>query len=103
MRQCAGILLMLNLFLIASVSVATAAATKKPNILISDVSESKNRATDMPDEVKELKSMWDKWNAEQAPPSFPKEKPAATKPANRPNKEKRQNKRRNAEAKAAQS
>jgi arylsulfatase A-like enzyme len=71
--------------------------------LTDDVGESKNRAADMPDKVQELKSLWDKWNAEQAPASFPKEKPAATKPANRPNKDKQPNKRRSAKAQAAQS
>src|SRR6188472_653077 len=34
MRKCASIILLLNLFLVASVSVAIASATKKPNILI---------------------------------------------------------------------
>jgi arylsulfatase A-like enzyme len=71
--------------------------------LADDVGESKNRAADMPDKVKELKSLWDKWNAEQAPASFPKEKPAATRPANRPNKDKQPNKRRNGKAQAAAS
>jgi arylsulfatase A-like enzyme len=71
--------------------------------LAEDISESKNRGADMPDKVKELKSLWDKWNAEQARPSFPKEKPAATKPANRANKDKQPNKRRNAKAKATAS
>jgi arylsulfatase A-like enzyme len=71
--------------------------------LANDVSESKNRAPDMPDKVNELKSLWDKWNAEQVPPSFPQEKPAATKPGNRPNKDKQKNKRRNAKAQAAKS
>jgi arylsulfatase A-like enzyme len=69
--------------------------------LADDIGESKNLAADRPDKVKELKSLWDKWNAEQAPPSFPKEKPAATKPANRPKKDKQPNKRRNAKAETA--
>jgi arylsulfatase A-like enzyme len=68
-----------------------------------DVGESKNLASDMPNKVKELKSLWDKWNAEQAPASFPKEKPAAAKPANRPNKDKQPKKRRNAKTQAAKS
>jgi arylsulfatase A-like enzyme len=71
--------------------------------LAEDIGESRNRAADMPDKTKELKSLWDQWNAEQAPPSFPKEKPAATKPANRPNKDKQPNKRKNAKAQAAKS
>ena len=29
--------------------------------------------------MKELQALYDKWNAEQAPPSAPKEKPAAKK------------------------
>lgn len=71
--------------------------------LAEDVGESKNRAADMPDKVKELKSLWDKWNAEQAPASSPKEKPAATKPANKPNEDKQPNKRRKVKAEAAKS
>ena len=68
--------------------------------LANDVSESNNRAPEMRDKVNELKSLWDKWNAEQAAPSFPKEKPAATKAAKRPNKDKQPNKRRKAKAQA---
>jgi arylsulfatase A-like enzyme len=43
--------------------------------LADDISESKNLAADMPDKVSELKSLYDQWNAEQAPPSAPKERP----------------------------
>lgn len=43
--------------------------------LASDISESKNLAADNPDKARELKSLWDKWSAEQAPPSSPKELP----------------------------
>jgi arylsulfatase A-like enzyme len=40
-----------------------------------DKDESKNLAAAEEDKVRELKSMWDEWNAEQQPPSAPKEKP----------------------------
>ena len=52
-----------------------------------DISESKNLAEANPEKVSELKSLWDKWNGEQAPPIAPKEKaknkkkPAAPPPA----------------------
>ena len=51
--------------------------------LADDISESKNLATDMPEKVRELKSLWDTWNAEQAPPSAPKERPNRQRRANR--------------------
>lgn len=41
--------------------------------LVADASEAHNLATEQPEKVKELQSLWDKWNAEQAPPSAPKE------------------------------
>jgi arylsulfatase A-like enzyme len=47
--------------------------------LAADISESKNLAGEQPEKVKELRALYDKWNAEQAPPSAPKEKPAAKK------------------------
>jgi arylsulfatase A-like enzyme len=47
--------------------------------LAADISESKNLAADHPEKAKELRALWDKWNAEQAPPSAPKEQPAAAK------------------------
>lgn len=62
--------------------------------LADDISESKNLAADMPDKAQELKSLWDRWNAEQAPPSSPKEKPNT-------NKTQQQKKRQRAKAKAA--
>jgi arylsulfatase A-like enzyme len=56
-----------------------------------DVSESNNLAADQPDKVRELKGLWDEWNAEQAPPSAPKEK----------NLQKKQDRRKRARARAA--
>jgi arylsulfatase A-like enzyme len=44
--------------------------------LAADISESKNLAAVEPAKAKELKTLWDKWNAEQAPASTPKETPA---------------------------
>ncbi|HEY2253979.1 MAG TPA: sulfatase-like hydrolase/transferase, partial [Planctomycetaceae bacterium] len=41
-----------------------------------DLGESKNLAAERPEKVTELRELWDKWNAEQAPPSAPQEKPA---------------------------
>ena len=43
--------------------------------LADDKEESKNLAAAKQDKVRELKSQWDQWNAEQKPPSAPKEKP----------------------------
>jgi arylsulfatase A-like enzyme len=43
--------------------------------LADDPSESKNLVDKHPDKAKELKALWDSWNAEQAPPSAPKELP----------------------------
>ncbi len=63
--------------------------------LADDISESKNLAADMPDKVRELKSLWDAWNAEQSPPSFPKEKPKQRK------KIQQRNQRQQAKARAA--
>ena len=52
--------------------------------LAEDVSESKNRAAEMLDKVKELKSLWDKWNAEQAPLRFRKKsRPRPSRPIGR--------------------
>ncbi|HEX2476877.1 MAG TPA: sulfatase-like hydrolase/transferase [Lacipirellulaceae bacterium] len=59
--------------------------------LADDISESKNLAADMPEKVAELKTLYEKWNAEQAPPSAPKE---------RPNRPRRANRRQNAPASA---
>ena len=47
--------------------------------LVEDKSESHNLASKMPDKAHELKAKWDVWNAEQAPPSAPREKPKAAK------------------------
>jgi arylsulfatase A-like enzyme len=55
--------------------------------LAADISESKNLAAEQPEKVKELRALYDKWNAEQAPPSVPREKPAnANKPAKKKQK-----------------
>jgi arylsulfatase A-like enzyme len=43
--------------------------------LTDDISESKNLAATNPDKVRELKTLWDTWSAEQAPPATPKESP----------------------------
>jgi arylsulfatase A-like enzyme len=51
--------------------------------LADDISESKNLAADMPEKVAELKTLYDAWNAEQAPPSAPKERPNRPRRANR--------------------
>jgi arylsulfatase A-like enzyme len=51
--------------------------------LADDISESKNLAADMPEKVSELKKLYDTWNAEQAPPSAPKERPNRPRRANR--------------------
>ena len=40
-----------------------------------DSAESENLADESSDKVAELKTLWDEWNKEQAPPSAPKEKP----------------------------
>jgi len=44
--------------------------------LAEDIGESKNLAGAQPAKVKELQALWDKWSAEQAPPSAP-DSPAA--------------------------
>ena len=62
--------------------------------LADDISESKNLAADNPDKVDELKALWDTWNAEQAPPLFPKEKPRQA------GQKQRQNRRQQARQKA---
>lgn len=41
--------------------------------LAKDISESSNLAAAQPGKVGELKDLWDKWNAEQAPPVAEKE------------------------------
>ena len=51
--------------------------------LADDKEESNNLAAAEQDKVRELKGLWDEWNAEQAPPSAPKEKP------NRPQRQRR--------------
>ena len=55
--------------------------------LAADISESKNLAAAEPAAANELKALWDKWNAEQAPASSPKETPA--KAAGTPKKKKK--------------
>lgn len=44
--------------------------------LATDIGESKDLAAGQPERVKELQAMWDKWSAEQAPPSAPDSGPA---------------------------
>ena len=44
--------------------------------LATDIGESKDLAASQPEKVKELQAMWDKWSAEQAPPSAPDSGPA---------------------------
>lgn len=48
---------------------------KKPELyhLKEDLGETRNRAADQPEKVKELLAKWQTWNAQQAPPSSPKE------------------------------
>jgi hypothetical protein len=43
--------------------------------LAEDIAEAKDLAAENPAKVEELKGLWDQWNAEQAPPSSPKEQP----------------------------
>ncbi|MCC7475351.1 MAG: sulfatase-like hydrolase/transferase [Pirellulales bacterium] len=43
--------------------------------LASDVSEKNDLTESNPDKARELKDLWDAWNAEQSPPSVGKEKP----------------------------
>jgi arylsulfatase A-like enzyme len=64
--------------------------------LKADISESKNGAAAMSNKVAELKALYETWNAEQAPPSSPQEKPL------KPNQPKKRNQRQNkARAQAA--
>lgn len=42
--------------------------------LAADVSEKNGLAAKQPEKVRELKAMWDQWNAQLAPPSAPKDK-----------------------------
>ena len=42
--------------------------------LASDVSEENNLASSQPEKAKELKALWDSWNAQQAPPDAAKDK-----------------------------
>jgi arylsulfatase A-like enzyme len=60
----------------------------KPELydLAADFSESKDLAAEKPDEVKKLQALWDKWSAEQAPPSAIDTPNGNARPnANRPN------------------
>jgi arylsulfatase A-like enzyme len=43
--------------------------------LSKDIGESNDLAASQPEKVRELKSLWDAWNAEQAPSSAPQERP----------------------------
>ena len=58
---------------------------KAPSLynLKADVGESKDLAAAEPDRVKELKGLWDKWNAEQKDPLW---KPNPAKKMNNPKK-----------------
>jgi arylsulfatase A-like enzyme len=58
--------------------LVVAAMQKVPGLfnLADDSGESKNLAVENPEKMRELQKLWDKWNAEQAPPSAPKENPA---------------------------
>lgn len=51
--------------------VVSKGGSGKPELydLASDLSESKDLAQARPEDVKKLQAMWDKWSAEQAPPS----------------------------------
>jgi arylsulfatase A-like enzyme len=49
--------------------------------LAADIGESRNLATEHADKAQELRALWEKWNAEQAPPSAPREQPAKAKKA----------------------
>lgn len=55
--------------------------------LAADIGESKDLAKEQPEKVKELRALYEKWNAEQAPPSAP-DAPAAK---NKKNKNKKKN------------
>jgi arylsulfatase A-like enzyme len=48
---------------------------KQPGLfnLAKDLAEAKDLSADQPQKVQELNSLWQSWNAEQAPPSSPKE------------------------------
>jgi arylsulfatase A-like enzyme len=47
--------------------------------LAQDIREQNNLAAAQPEKVKELKALWDAWNAQQAPPKTAKERAAKTK------------------------
>jgi arylsulfatase A-like enzyme len=53
----------------------------KPELynLAADISEATDLAAKNPEKVQELQDLWDGWNAEQAPASYPKEDGAAKK------------------------
>ena len=63
--------------------------------LAEDISESKNLAASKPEKVAELLALYQTWNAEQAPPSSPKENP------NRPQRQNRRNQQRKVSAPAS--
>lgn len=52
--------------------------SKKPELynLKADIGEKTDLAAAEPAKLKELQAIYDKWNAEQAPPIVPKEAPA---------------------------
>jgi arylsulfatase A-like enzyme len=42
--------------------------------LAADIGEKNNLAASQPDKAKELKALWDQWNAQMAAPAAPKDK-----------------------------
>jgi arylsulfatase A-like enzyme len=62
--------------------------------LAEDISESNNLAAKNADKFAELKSLYARWDAEQAPPASPKEKP-------RPKRQNREQRQKQAQARAA--
>jgi arylsulfatase A-like enzyme len=61
--------------------VVGSGGSREPELynLAADIGESKNLAADEPEKYKELLALYEKWNAEQAPPSAPKEQNAKQK------------------------
>jgi arylsulfatase A-like enzyme len=71
--------------------VVSKGGSGKPELynLATDIGESKNLAAGQPEKVKELQAMWDKWSAEQAPPSAADSGPAKGKGAGKKKGKKR--------------
>jgi arylsulfatase A-like enzyme len=57
--------------------VVSRGGSGKPELynLAADISEAKDLAAAQPEKMKELQALWDKWSAEQAPPSAPDSTP----------------------------